>query len=116
MLLASPASSRSRTAKSSSRSATSHDHLCFGHLSLKGHELQRPCSLGFHYLNLPGQYSRLGVEDFDFAHYNRTPYCGLEIHIPNAYANAMLQVCCCRLRDSCFDRPRFSFSSSLLHL
>eukprot|EP00730_Choanoeca_flexa_P006658 TRINITY_DN12197_c0_g1_i1.p1 TRINITY_DN12197_c0_g1~~TRINITY_DN12197_c0_g1_i1.p1 ORF type:complete len:693 (+),score=156.64 TRINITY_DN12197_c0_g1_i1:2-2080(+) len=37
-------------------------------------------------------YSQFGVEDFDFAHYNQTPYCGLEMSLPNAYCNALLQV------------------------
>ncbi|PKI84195.1 poly(A)-specific ribonuclease [Malassezia vespertilionis] len=37
------------------------------------------------------QYSRFGVEDFDFASYNKTPFAGLETNIENAYANAYLQ-------------------------
>ena len=34
----------------------------------------------------------VGVENFDFRHYNKTSFAGLEIDIPNAYCNAMLQV------------------------
>ncbi|KAH9843028.1 ubiquitin carboxyl-terminal hydrolase-domain-containing protein [Rhodofomes roseus] len=38
------------------------------------------------------EYSKFGVEDFDFAYYNRTDYSGLETHISNSYTNAMVQV------------------------
>ncbi|VDB99948.1 unnamed protein product [Peniophora sp. CBMAI 1063] len=37
------------------------------------------------------EYSRFGVEDFDFGFYNRTSYSGLETHILNSYTNALLQ-------------------------
>ncbi|EST08831.1 Exonuclease, RNase T/DNA polymerase III [Kalmanozyma brasiliensis GHG001] len=37
------------------------------------------------------QYSKFGVEDFDFDFYNRTQYSGLETHIQNSYANSYLQ-------------------------
>eukprot|EP00124_Ichthyophonus_hoferi_P000743 Ihof_evm3s30 gene=Ihof_evmTU3s30 len=37
------------------------------------------------------KYSRLGLEDFDFAKYNRTQFGSLEPHVPNAYCNAVLQ-------------------------
>ena len=36
--------------------------------------------------------SSAGIETFDFRHYNDTKFAGLEIHIPNAYCNSMLQV------------------------
>ncbi|KAG1748914.1 PAB-dependent poly-A-specific ribonuclease subunit PAN2 [Suillus paluster] len=38
------------------------------------------------------EYSKFGVEDFDFGFYNKTPYSGLETHILNSYTNSMLQV------------------------
>ena len=37
------------------------------------------------------QYSKFGIEDFDFGFYNKTPFSGLETHIQNSYANAYLQ-------------------------
>lgn len=37
------------------------------------------------------EYSKFGVEDFDFGFFNQTHYSGLETHIHNSYANAYLQ-------------------------
>lgn len=44
-----------------------------------------------HYGAVTIHYSRFGVEDFDFAFYNKTPYSGLETDIGASYANAYLQ-------------------------
>ncbi|CAD6575124.1 MAG: poly(A)-specific ribonuclease [Cyphobasidiales sp. Tagirdzhanova-0007] len=45
-----------------------------------------------YYRKVEIKYSRFGVEDFDFAYYNKTSYSGLETHILNSYTNALLQV------------------------
>jgi len=38
------------------------------------------------------EYSKFGVEDFDFGFYNKTDYSGLETHILNSYTNALVQL------------------------
>ncbi|KAF2760383.1 exonuclease-like protein [Pseudovirgaria hyperparasitica] len=38
------------------------------------------------------QYSRFGIEDYDFRYWNSTPYPGLETHVNNSYANSLLQL------------------------
>ncbi|KAL1747522.1 ubiquitin carboxyl-terminal hydrolase-domain-containing protein [Schizophyllum fasciatum] len=38
------------------------------------------------------EYSKFGVEDFDFGFYNKTEYSGLETHILNSYTNSLVQV------------------------
>lgn len=44
------------------------------------------------YRSVEIKYSRFGVEDFDFEYYNKTIFSGLETHIPNSYANSLLQL------------------------
>lgn len=38
------------------------------------------------------EYSKFGVEDFDFGFYNKTDCSGLETHILNSYTNAIVQL------------------------
>ncbi|KAI0308489.1 PAB-dependent poly(A)-specific ribonuclease subunit PAN2, partial [Amylostereum chailletii] len=38
------------------------------------------------------EYSKFGVEDFDFAFYNKTEFSGLETHILNSFTSPLLQV------------------------
>ncbi|KAI5310651.1 poly(A)-specific ribonuclease [Ascosphaera atra] len=44
------------------------------------------------YSSVEIKYSRFGVDDFDFRFYNKTEYSGLETHIVNSFANALLQL------------------------
>jgi len=58
------------------------------------------------------KYSRFGVEDFDFAFYNKTQFGGLEGHIDHSYCNSYLQllyftpplrlICKSHIRMSCY--------------
>ncbi|KAI9255620.1 ubiquitin carboxyl-terminal hydrolase-domain-containing protein [Phascolomyces articulosus] len=45
-----------------------------------------------YYRRVEIQYSKFGVEDFDFEYYNRTRYGGLETHIRNSFCNSLLQL------------------------
>lgn len=45
-----------------------------------------------HYEPVKIEYSKFGVNDFDFAYYNKTVYSGLEPVYPNGYMNSILQV------------------------
>ncbi|KAJ8496912.1 hypothetical protein ONZ45_g12250 [Pleurotus djamor] len=38
------------------------------------------------------EYSKFGVEDFDFGFFNKTEYSGLETHILHSYTNPLIQV------------------------
>ncbi|KAF9821597.1 hypothetical protein IEO21_00443 [Rhodonia placenta] len=38
------------------------------------------------------EYSKFGVEDFDFGFYNHTEFSGLETHISNSYTNPIVQL------------------------
>ncbi|KAM7195211.1 PAB-dependent poly(A)-specific ribonuclease subunit PAN2 [Naviculisporaceae sp. PSN 640] len=38
------------------------------------------------------KYSKFGVDDFNFRHFNKTAYAGLENQISNSYANPLLQL------------------------
>ncbi|KAL0947460.1 hypothetical protein HGRIS_013567 [Hohenbuehelia grisea] len=44
------------------------------------------------YQHVEIEYSKYGVEDFDFGYYNKTDYSGLETHILHSYTNPILQV------------------------
>ncbi|KAF9001875.1 ubiquitin carboxyl-terminal hydrolase-domain-containing protein [Cyathus striatus] len=44
------------------------------------------------YRHVEIEYSKFGVEDFDFAFYNKTEFSGLETHILNSYTNPIVQV------------------------
>lgn len=45
------------------------------------------------YSRLQIQYSKFGVQDFDFKFYNKSrDHCGLENHVDNSYINSLLQL------------------------
>ncbi|KAJ3902046.1 ubiquitin carboxyl-terminal hydrolase-domain-containing protein [Lentinula edodes] len=44
------------------------------------------------YRHVEIEYSKFGVEDFDFEFFNKTEFSGLETHILNSYTNPILQV------------------------
>ncbi|ORY62658.1 exonuclease [Pseudomassariella vexata] len=55
---------------------------------LESHKVDVPESYG----NIEIMFSKYGIDDFDFGFYNPTQYAGLQNHIVNCYANALLQV------------------------
>ncbi|CCA66899.1 related to PAN2-component of Pab1p-stimulated poly(A) ribonuclease [Serendipita indica DSM 11827] len=55
------------------------------------YDVQSGDSAPRHYQRNEIEYSKFGVEDFDFAFYNKTSFSGLETHILNSYTNALIQ-------------------------
>ncbi|KAI0019137.1 PAB-dependent poly(A)-specific ribonuclease subunit PAN2 [Xylariomycetidae sp. FL0641] len=55
---------------------------------LESHKIEVPEM--YRYIEI--KYSKFGIDDFDFGHYNKTQYSGLQNHIVNAYANPLLQI------------------------
>ncbi|KAI0059101.1 PAB-dependent poly-A-specific ribonuclease subunit PAN2 [Artomyces pyxidatus] len=51
-----------------------------------------PDEVPHRYRKVEIEYSKFGVEDFDFGFYNKTEFSGLETHILNSYTNPLVQV------------------------
>ncbi|KAI0933597.1 hypothetical protein AcW1_005383 [Taiwanofungus camphoratus] len=51
-----------------------------------------PESIPKAYRKVEIEYSKFGVEDFDFGFYNHTEFSGLETHISNSYTNPIVQL------------------------
>ncbi|PVG02168.1 hypothetical protein CPB86DRAFT_811668 [Serendipita vermifera] len=52
---------------------------------------QRGDQIPRYYQRVEIEYSKFGIEDFDFGFYNKTPFSGLETHILNSYTNSLIQ-------------------------
>lgn len=62
----------------------------FADLAVSGGAVQSHVPVWYQVMEI--KYSKFGIEDFDFGYYNETKYSGLETHIVNSYANALLQL------------------------
>lgn len=56
------------------------------------HSVSLQSGIPSYYQKIEIQYSKFGVEDFDFGFYNKTEFAGLESHIRNSYLNPLLQM------------------------
>ncbi|CZS97451.1 related to PAN2-component of Pab1p-stimulated poly(A) ribonuclease [Rhynchosporium agropyri] len=82
----------SEKAREASHDGTDERRLSNAHDVGVGDDTSLKVDVPVWYENVEIKYSKFGVDDFDFGYYNKTKYSGLEIHIPNSYANPLLQI------------------------
>ncbi|CAG9861289.1 unnamed protein product [Phyllotreta striolata] len=90
----------SRNPKTTRRNQVPYDFSQNGYSNNNSHSNKSPkheengtfIAIPKRYRKIDVKYNKLGTDEFQFDHYNKTGFSGLEATLPNSYCNSMLQV------------------------